>query len=172
MELELVELGRLTEQDWTQLVGGEHEPFGPLGAGLEWRPKDRHVALRARDGRLVAVAGAVVAAVAIAGEHRLEVVGIGSVMVQRSLRGQGLMSRLVKPLWQLAEGMGPDRAMLFCRPGLVELYRGLGYAEVAAPVWADQPRGSIEMPQAAMWQALRPGAEWPPGRVDVCGLPF
>ena len=59
MGLEVVELGRLTEQDWTDLVGGEHEPFGPMGAGLEWRPKDRHVALRARDGGLVAVAGAV-----------------------------------------------------------------------------------------------------------------
>jgi predicted GNAT family N-acyltransferase len=172
MELEPVELGRLTEQDWTDLVEGEHEPFGPMGAGLEWRPKDRHVALRARDGRLVAVAGAVVAAVAVADEHRLEVVGIGSVMVKRSLRGQGLMSRLVAPLQRLAQGMGPDRAMLFCRPGLVELYRSLGYAEIAAPVWADQPQGRIEMPQVAMWQALHTGAEWPPGRVDVCGLPF
>jgi predicted GNAT family N-acyltransferase len=172
MELELVELGRLTGQDWTDLVEGEHEPFGPMGADLEWRPKDRHVALRARDGRLVAVAGAVVAEVAIEGEHRLEVVGIGSVVVRRSRRGQGLMSRLVEPLRQLAQEMGPDHAMLFCRPGLVDLYRGLGYAEIAAPVWADQPQGRIEMPQVAMWQALRTGAEWPPGRVDVCGLPF
>jgi predicted GNAT family N-acyltransferase len=172
MQLELVELGPLTEQDWTDLVENEREPFGPMGAGLEWRPKDRHVALRAQDGRLVAVAGAVVAAVTIADKLRMEVVGIGSVMVRRPLRGQGLMSRLVVPLRRLAEGMGPDQAMLFCRPGLVELYRGLGYVEIAAPVWADQPQGRIEMPQVAMWQALRTGAEWPPGRVDVRGPPF
>jgi predicted GNAT family N-acyltransferase len=162
----------LTERDWADLVGDEHEPFGPMGAGLEWRPKDRHVALRARDGGLVAVAGAVVAEVGIEGQHRLEVVGIGSVMVRRSCRGQGLMSRLVEPLRQLAQEMGPDHAMLFCRPGLVDLYRGLGYAAIAAAVWADQPQGRVEMPQVAMWQALRTGAEWPPGRVDVRGLPF
>ena len=170
--MDLVELGQLTDQEWTDLIDGEHEPFGPVGASLAWRPKDRHVALQGPDGRLVAAAGAVVATLKIEGARRLEVVGIGSVMVTRSLRGQGLMSRLVAPLRRLAEGMGPDRAMLFCRPELVELYRGLGFAEITAPVWADQPRGRIEMPLVAMWQSLRPGAEWPPGRVDVCGLPF
>jgi predicted GNAT family N-acyltransferase len=172
MELDLVELGQLTDREWTDLIDGEHEPFGPVGASLAWRPKDRHVALQAPDGRLVAAAGAVVATLKIEGEQRLEVVGIGSVMVTRLLRGQGLMSRLVEPLRRLAEGMGPDRAMLFCRPELVELYRGLGFAEITAPVWADQPQGRIEMPLVAMWQALRAGAEWPPGRVDVSGLPF
>ena len=170
--MDLVELDHLTERDWTDLIEGEHEPFGPVGAGLTWRPKDRHVGLRAPDGRLVAVAGAVVAALEIDHEQRLEVVGIGSVIVSRSLRGQGLMSRLVEPLRVLAEAMGPDRAMLFCRSGLVELYRRLGFAEIAAAVWADQPLGRIEMPLVAMWQALRTGAEWPPGRIDVCGLPF
>jgi hypothetical protein len=92
--------------------------------------------------------------------------------VTRSLRGRGLMSTLVEPLLRLAEGLGPERAMLFCRPELVAPYRRLGFIEIAAPVWADQPEGRIEMPMAAMWRALRPGAKWPPGRVDVRGLPF
>ena len=82
------------------------------------------------------------------------------------------MSRLVDPLLRLAEGLGPERAMLFCRPELVAVYRGLEFVEIAAPVWADQPGGRIEMPMAAMWRALRDRAEWPPGRVDVRGLPF
>jgi predicted GNAT family N-acyltransferase len=170
--VELVQLGPLTEQDWTDLVGSEHEPFGAMGAGIVWRPKDRHVALRAPDGRLVAAAGVVVAAIEIAGAAGFKVVGVGSVIVTRSLRGQGLLSRLVEPLMRLAEEMGPDRAMLFCRPELVALYRRWGFVEIAAPVGADQPDGRIEMPQAAMWRPLRHGAEWPPGRVDVVGLPF
>jgi hypothetical protein len=62
--------------------------------------------------------------------------------------------------------------MLFCRLELVALYRRLEFVEITAPVWADQPSGRIEMPMAAMWRALCPGAEWPPGRVDVRGLPF
>jgi GNAT superfamily N-acetyltransferase len=170
--VELVELGALTEQDWADLQDGEHEPFGPVGARLAWCPKDRHVGLREPDGPLVAVAGAVVAAIEIEGADGFDVVGIGSVIVARSLRGRGLMSRLVEPLLALAQGLGPERAMLFCRPELVALYRRRGFSEIDAPVWVDQPGGRVEMPLVAMWCALRDGAEWPPGRVDVRGLPF
>jgi predicted GNAT family N-acyltransferase len=170
--VELVELGALTKRDWAELQDGEHEPFGPVGAGLAWRPKDRHVGLREPDGRLVAVAGAVIAVIDTEGAQGFEVVGIGSVIVTRSLRGRGLMSMMVEPLLALAEGLGPDRAMLFCRPGLVALYSRLGFVEIAAPAWVDQPGGRIEMPLAAMWRALRDGSEWPSGRVDVRGLPF
>jgi predicted GNAT family N-acyltransferase len=170
--VELVELGALTEQDWGELQAGEHEPFGPVGSGLAWRPKDRHVGLRTPDGRLVAVGGAVVAAIEIEGSQGFDVVGLGSVIVTRSLRGRGLMAMLVEPLLRLAEGLGPERAMLFCRLELVALYRRLEFVEITAPVWADQPEGRIEMPMVAMWRALRDGAEWPPGRVDVRGLPF
>ncbi len=170
--MELVELGALTAQDWIDLVDGEHEPFGPAGSALEWRPKDRHVALRGPDGRLVAAAGAGVAAVEVAGAQRFDVVGIGSVIVTRSRRGAGLMSTVVGPLLRLAEGMGPDRAMLFCRPELVAVYRRRKFAEIAAPVWVDQPRGRVEMALLAMWRPLRDAPEWPPGRVDVEGLPF
>ena len=36
--MELVELGALSDQDWAELQDGEHEPFGPVGAALAWRP--------------------------------------------------------------------------------------------------------------------------------------
>jgi predicted N-acetyltransferase YhbS len=170
--MEFVELRAFTEQDWADLTDGEHEPFGPVGAGLTWRAKDRHVALRARDGRLVAVAGAVIAAVEIESAGSFEVVGLGSLIVTRSLRRRGLMSSLVEPVLRLAESMGPDRAMIFCRPELVALYRRLAFAEITGPIWVEQPEGRIEMPEPAMWRALREGAGWPPGRVDVRGLPF
>jgi hypothetical protein len=53
--MELVELGPLTADDWDVVLDGEVDAFGPVGAGLEWRPKERHVALRDDDGRLVAL---------------------------------------------------------------------------------------------------------------------
>ena len=169
---ELVEIGALTERDWADLTAGEHEPFGPVGAGLVWQDKDRHIGLRASDGRLVAVAGAMLATVEVAGAGSFEVVGLGSLIVTRSARRRGLMSRLVEPVLELAARMGPDRAMIFCRPELVALYRSLAFAEIAAPVWVDQPAGRVKMPEPAMWRALRTGADWPPGRVDVHGMPF
>jgi hypothetical protein len=54
----------------------------------------------------------------------------------------------------------------------VGLYEKLGFAEIDAPVWADQPGGAVEMPLRALWRPLRAGARWPDGRVQVRGLPF
>ncbi len=170
--MELVELGRLTEDDWVALVAGEHEPFGPIGARLEWRAKDRHVALRAAQGQLLAAAGAVNVTVEVeCGEH-FQAVGVGGVIVNRAFRGRGLMSRLLEPLLRIAEGMGADRAMLFCRPELAAAYGRFDFREVPGPVWVDQPQGHVAMPMLSMWRPLRDGVDWPPGRVDLLGLPF
>lgn len=170
--MQLVELGELTQQDWVDVVAGEHEPFGPEGAQLVWRAKDRHVGLRAGDGRLVALAGVTIVSVSIDGAESFEVVGLGSVIVTPSQRGRGLMSRVVKPMLALAEDIGPDRAMLFCRSELVARYGRLAFAQIDAPVWADQPLGRVQVPMHAMWRPLHDGVVWPPGRVDVRGLPF
>jgi predicted GNAT family N-acyltransferase len=170
--VEFVELAALAEQDWDAVVAGEHQPFGSVGAGLAWRTKDRHFALREQDGRLLALAALVGVAVEIEGAGGLDVVGLGGVIVTPSERGRGLMFKVVEPVLALAEEMGPEHAMLFCRPELVAVYRRLGFEEITAPVRADQPAGPVEMPMRAMWRALRAGAAWPPGRVNVHGLPF
>ena len=171
-ELQFGEQDALTEQDWADVIAGEDEPFGAIGAGVEWRPKVRHVTCRAADGRLVAAAGVLVASVEVGGEATFDVVGIGSVIVTRSLRGRGLVPRLMEPLLGIAHAMGPDRAMLFCLPKFVGLYERFQFTRIAAPTWAEQSDGRIEMPMVGMWRALRPGAAWPPGRVEVLGLPF
>jgi predicted GNAT family N-acyltransferase len=170
--MEFVELDALTERDWADVVDGEHQPFGAQGAALAWRLKDRHFALRAHDGRLVALAALVAVAVEIERVGSLDVLGLGGVIVTPAERGRGLMAKVVAPVLALAERIGPEHAMLFCRPELVPVYGRLGFHEIAAPVWAEQPAGPIEMPMRAMWRALRAGAVWPPGRVEVRGLPF
>jgi predicted GNAT family N-acyltransferase len=170
--MEFVELDELTAGDWARVVAGVHEPFGPEGGELAWREKERHFALRADDGRLLALAATVNVAIEVAGAQSFDVVGLGGVIVTRSERGSGLMAKVVQPVLSLARDMGPDHAMLFCRPVLAPVYGRLGFAEIAAAVWAEQPRGPVKMPIRAMWRALRAGATWPAGRVDVLGLPF
>jgi predicted GNAT family N-acyltransferase len=170
--MQLVELAALSEQDWAELIAGEQAPWGETGEALQWRNKDRHVGLRTPDGRMAAAGGAVVVEVDVAGAAGFDVVGIGGVFVTSSLRGRGLTGRLLPMLLGLAETMGPERAMLFCRPELVTLYGRHGFTEITAAVWADQPGGRIEMPMRSMWRPLRPSAGWPSGRVDVHGLPF
>jgi hypothetical protein len=170
--VDVVDLPPLSDADWAQLADGEEQPWGPVGEELSWREKDRTIGIRGEDGRLVAVAGAVLADVAVADVGGFQVVGLGGLFVTRSARGAGLVAVLAAPLLEIAATMGPAHAMLFCRPELVEPYRRLSFTEIAAPVWVDQPNGRIEMPQRSMWRALRDGAQWPPGRVDVSGLPF
>jgi predicted N-acetyltransferase YhbS len=170
--VQLVEVEQLGDAEWAQLSDGEEEPFGRVGHSLQWEPKQHRLGLRDGKGRLVAAAGAVVVPVEVEGSGTFDVVGIGGVIVTHTLRGKGLFWQVVEPLLALAGELGPERAMLFCRDELRPLYARLGFQEIAAPVSAAQPGGRIEMPMAAMWLALRDGAEWPSGRVNVPGLPF
>lgn len=176
--MERVELDALSAQRWTELVDGEPEPWGGVGEALTWAEKTRYVGLRDDGGRIVAVAGAMLAEVAVEGAEPFAVVGIGGVFVTRRERGRGLAYQVLEPLLEIASAMGPELAMLFCRPALMSLYRKLSFSAIEAPVCVEQPSGRIEIPMRAMWRALAPwraqagGVSWPGGRVDVLGLPF
>jgi GNAT superfamily N-acetyltransferase len=168
--MELVEMDEITPQQWSELVAGEREPWGGVAEQLVWGDKQRYVGLRDADRRLVAIAGGLTAELEIT--ERLQVVGIGGVLVSASERGRGLALEMLQRLLEIAAEMGPERAMLFCRPQLTGLYRKLGFAEIAGPTWVQQPDGPLEMPLRTMWRPLREGVGWPSGRVDVLGLPF
>jgi predicted GNAT family N-acyltransferase len=170
--MRLVELDRLSEPYWEELVAGESEPFGHVGEDLVWREKTQNIGLREDDGRLVAAAGVVLADVKVAGEPPFQVAGLGGLIVTRSERGRGLGPRLFQRLLELAGELEVGRAMLFCLPELMALYGRYGFVPVDAPVWADQPTGRIEMPMPAMWKALRPDTSWPSGGVELLGEPF
>lgn len=170
--MRLVELDRLSESYWEDLVAGEHEPFGGIGERLLWRDKTRNIGVREDDGRLVAAAGVVLAEVKIEQELPFEVAGLGGLIVTRSARGRGLARMLCQGLVELAGELEVRRAMLFCLPKLIPFYREFGFVAIDAPVWADQPAGRIEMPLKAMWKALDGEADWPSGRVELEGEPF
>ncbi|MCW2994351.1 MAG: Acetyltransferase [Conexibacter sp.] len=165
-------MGPLSLAEWVGLTGREPAPFGERSAGLVWRPKERHVGLREADGRLAAVGGAALVTVAVDGGEPFDVVGFGGLIIRRDVRGGGLMPVLMDALVEVALGLGPDRAMIFCEAHLAEIYRRRGYAAITDAVSIDQPGGRVVMPLTTMWRALRPGAGWPPGAVEVAGLPF
>jgi predicted GNAT family N-acyltransferase len=171
--MEVVELKEVSEHQWIEL--GAEEP-GAWGGGppesLEWREKERYLGLCEPDGRLLAVAETVLAEVSVEGSPPFEVVGIGGVFVNHSDRGRGLMRSIMGSLLELAATQGPQRAMLFCLPRLAPVYATMGFAEIADPVWADQPAGRIAMPMVSMWIALHGRPGWPSGRADLQGLPF
>ncbi|HEV2981324.1 MAG TPA: GNAT family N-acetyltransferase [Solirubrobacteraceae bacterium] len=169
----LVALERVTEQQWDELIDGEHEPWGGgVAERFSWREKTHNVGIRAPDGRLLAVAGSVLADIRVAG-HQFAALGIGALFVARDARGRGFVASLLDGLLAQADGEdAPGRAMLFCRAQLVGMYGKFGFREIADPVFAQQPAGPVRMPISAMWRPLRAGTSWPTGRVDVLGLPF
>jgi GNAT superfamily N-acetyltransferase len=170
--MDLIELDRLRPEQTAELVGDEVDPWSSAGVDLEWRPKDRYVALRDDEGRLAAAAGLVLAEVSFGGRPPTTVVGIGGVIVAAPYRGRGLGWRVISEVIARAEAQGPEIAVLFCWPDRAELYRRHGFAEVPGPVWVGQAERIVAVPHVTMWRPLKPGAALPDGDVRVEGLPF
>jgi predicted N-acetyltransferase YhbS len=170
--MEVVAIDPPGEREWEQLIDGEEQPWGPAGEGLKWAEKERHVGVRDAHGRLLATAGATRVRVRVGGSEELDVVGIGGLFVTHSMRGRGLLHPLARAVLQIAREMGPEHAMLFCRPELVPVYARLGFELIGARVLAEQPAGAVVVPLEAMHLTLAPGAVWPEGEVHVLGLPF
>jgi predicted N-acetyltransferase YhbS len=169
--MRLVELDRIADADWQQVVAGEPEPWGSVGEALQWREKTRSLGLRDDEGNLVALAGVLLAEVRVE-DTRFQVAGIGGVIVTRSARGRGFARVLIERLLEIARELGAERAMLFCLPANVGLYTKFGFQSIEAPVWAAQPGGSIEMPLHAMWKPLTAAARWPTGKIELLDGPF
>jgi predicted N-acetyltransferase YhbS len=169
--MEIVEFGQLTPEIRAELEGDELDPFDAGGATLEFRRKDRHVALRDDVGRLIASTGIVVVEVE-AGSERFPVAGIGGVIVNAGYRSRGFARTVVEAALAKARTLGPEFALLFCHADRSGLYRKLGFVDVESEVLVAQPDGYAPMPQLAMVRALRDGAAWPDGPLTVHSLPF
>jgi predicted GNAT family N-acyltransferase len=170
--MEVVEFGHLTSDYRSQLQGDEQDPFDANGSTLQWRAKDRHVALRNPEGRLVASAGLLLAEIQVDDGSSIPVVGIGGVIVAAPYRGQGLATRTIREALRRAAALGPDLAILFCHRDRTGLYQRHGFVEVAPPVLVKQPDGFAEMPQVCMWRALHDGAKLPRGTERLLSHPF
>jgi predicted GNAT family N-acyltransferase len=170
--MRIVELDRVSEPYWEELIAGESEPFGGIGEQLSWRDKSRNLGVRDEDGSLVAAGGVVLAEVRPAEGAPFQVAGVGGLIVTQRARGKGVARSLVLPLLEIAGELPVERAMLFCVDRLMPFYAEFDFREVPGPVWADQPGGRIEMPLGSMWKPLCDGVDWPPGRIDLVGEPF
>ena len=170
--MEVVEFGRLSDAQRAELEGDEEDPFDSAGNTLRWRPKDRHVALRADDGRLVASAGLVLAEVEVGGTGPIPIVGIGGVLVSAACRGRGLGNRVITEILDRAASTGRELALLFCHRNRAGLYERHAFAEVPPPVLVEQPGGPVEMSMVTMWRALREDRKLPEGKLVLRGLPF
>lgn len=157
-------------EEFEDVFGDSPDPFGVAEWDLVWRWKEHHLGIR-QDGRLVAYAGLIVLPVSVGGD-RTDVVGLGGVGVVPDQRGKGLARAVVEGAVEYARGLGPERAMLFCRPDVAPLYAGFGWREVRDDVEVEQPDGPRTMPLRTMWLPLADGARWPEGPVRLHSRPM
>ncbi|MFJ4526377.1 GNAT family N-acetyltransferase [Streptomyces sp. NPDC088810] len=167
----VVRLPRYTKADQEEILGNSDDPFGVAWTGLTWLPKEEHFGVR-HDGRLVAHAGLLRLPVAI-GDTETEVVGVGGVAVAPGMQGQGLARLVVTTALEHARTMGPQHALLFCRPPLVPFYQRLGWHLLDKDVLVEQPEARlVTMPLRTMVTPLRDDAHWPSGPVRLFSLPM
>ncbi|WP_329285618.1 GNAT family N-acetyltransferase [Streptomyces sp. NBC_00691] len=161
---------RLEEYDRSEIFGDAVDPFGVDASGLVWLPKEHHFGIRAA-GRLLAHAGLLVLPLSVGGS-RFDVVGLGGVAVAPDRRGRGLAARVVAGALDHARTLGPEFALLFCRPDVSGLYARLGWSVVDGAVEVEQPDGPATMPLRTMWYPLRRGSRWPEGPVRLHSRPM
>jgi predicted GNAT family N-acyltransferase len=169
---ELVEFGEMTAARRAQLERDEVDPFDSARSTLQWRAKDRHIALRGPDGRLAASVGMVDAELETPDASRLRVLGIGGVIVAAPFRGRGLARALLAEAFARGDRSQIDGFLLFCHRDRAGLYERVGFTEVTDALVVQQPDGDTEMPLVSMWRAARDGAPLPPGRLRLLSLPF
>ncbi len=172
--MEVVEFGRLSGDQRAELEGDELDPFDAhrIDPKLQWRAKDRHVALRGSDRRLLASVGLLLAELQVGDRPLMPVVGIGGVIVAARCRGRGVADRVIVEALGRAATLGPGVAILFCHRDRAGLYERHGFAEIDPPVLVEQPDGFVETPQVSMWRAIHEGVTFPAGRVIVHSFPF
>ncbi|WP_328941142.1 GNAT family N-acetyltransferase [Streptomyces sp. NBC_00250] len=161
---------RLETYEQSEIFGDTVDPFGVAEWGLVWRLKEHHFGIR-EDDRLVAHAGLLVLPLS-AGGSRMDVAGLGGVAVAPDRRGRGLSAQVVSGALEHARTLGPEFALLFCRPDVAGLYARLGWREVAGEVEVEQPDGPAVMPLRTMWFPLREGSRWPEGPVRLHSAPM
>ena len=155
--MRVAEIERVGTEQWNMLLDGEQQAFGGLGEELSWAEKERHVCVVDEHGRLLAHAGAMVARVTVGGGEEFPVVGIGGVLVTHRMRGRGLARMVLEAIMGLAVGIGPDRAMLFCREGLVPFYGEFGFEPIIGPVRPSSPAGRSWCHSAGCGRRCEPG---------------
>jgi predicted N-acetyltransferase YhbS len=170
-DVEVIELTDFGPEEYGQIVDGEVDPYGTDHLGMDWREKSSHVAL-VEKGRIIAHAGWVPAHLRATSGKRVQVVGLGGVMVHRDHRGGGLGHRLVAAATERMGRLGPPVGMLFCRTQRVPFYESLGWHPTKQRVTADQPGGPVVVPLVTCWTPLADGGTLPSSELHVEGLPF
>ncbi len=145
-----------------------HQEFG--STGFTWAAPDYYVVTEVRD-ELIGRLGIFDREVEVA-NTRIRVGGIGGVITKPDWRLRGIASDLLTHAAEfMRDEMGVEFAMLLCRREVAPVYAKFGWTRVDGPTVFMQPSGLATYPRDTMVLRFteRP---WPPGAIDMRGLPW
>jgi GNAT superfamily N-acetyltransferase len=98
--------------------------------------------------------------------------GIAGLATLPEWRGRGLAgAALQRAAAFMRDKLDAEFGLLLCRRDLVPYYRRFGWQLAEGPLTFAQPGGKVTYQEAAMVLPIT-GREWPPGMIDLCGLPW
>jgi GNAT superfamily N-acetyltransferase len=168
--IEITEPSTFSAAQAELLSDGAPDPYGTNRLAISWAPKDHHVCF-SEAGRLIAHAGYLLIDVEADGV-RLPGVGLGSVMVHPSQRGQGIGARLVQETTARMKMSGRPFALLFCREIRLPFYQRLGWRRIDPEVSVEQDHERMTMPLLTCWFSFAQDCIAPSSRLEVLGPPF
>jgi predicted GNAT family N-acyltransferase len=144
--------------------------FPPEVDPHKWAPLNWRVLARL-DGELVSVVEILERTLTVAGRP-IRVAGIGNVITPEPWRGRGFATALMRRAQTFAcEELGVPFCFLVCEPHVLSFYEERGWQLVEGPLVFDQPAGKVTWEHQTMVLPCA-GETWPPGVIDLCGLPI
>lgn len=144
--------------------------FAGQDHGLHWASGDWNVLLYVNDVLVSNVE--VLTRVVTVNQEPLRIGGVGGVATWPEYRGRGYASQAMQRAAAfMRDDLALDFALLVCAHERVSLYESLGWQVVAGPMFFDQPGGKQQFDEVVMILSLN-GKPWPPGKIDLMGLPW
>jgi len=172
MEIEIRAASELSAAERQQIHEVDRQAFpspDPYGY-MEWSAHHWHVLVKI-DGQYVSQVGIVERTGAVNGQP-VKLGGIGGVGTLLEWRRRGLAQRAMEKAAQfLRDELDVEFGLLICNRPMLPYYRKLGWQVVEGPLTFDQPQGKVTFPDVTMVLPCTK-KDWPPGVIDLCGLPW
>ncbi len=106
-------------------------------------------------------------------DYPLRVGGIGKVATAPEWRHRGLASAaLQRAQVFIAEVLGMEFGLLICHEPLASFFKGHGWNPTTGPLWFSQPGNRVQLKNVTTMAFSCSGRPFPPGSIDLCGLPW
>lgn len=151
-----------------ELRGWFEAEFGPRAD--RWRSADYYVLLYI-DGQVAGCLGVLDTKLSV-GNQIIRVCGIGGVATKSEFRHRGVASAMLARAAEFMNGdLRVEFGLLLCRHEVSPVYGKMGWVVVPGPTTFTRAGVAATYPNDTMILSLG-GRAWPPGLIDMLGLPW